>query len=277
MPAQPAIPLWPRRAPGALGTTPDDIPDITPYVPDRPDPNGTAIIVCPGGGYRRLSMEKEGSDVGTFLNSLGIVAFVLRYRVGPRYRHPVPLSDAQRALRYVRANAATFRIARERIGMLGFSAGGHLTATASTHIDFGRPEAYDAVDRQSARPDFAILAYPVITMIEDYCHRGSRDMLLDRSQQHPDVLVSLSAERQVTPATPPTFLFHTDSDVSVPAENSVAYYLALRRAAVPSEMHIYRPGEHGVGLGSTDPVLVSWPNRLAGWLRTQRLLAPAQP
>ena len=275
MPPRPAIDLWPQGAPGALGTAPEDVPQLTPYVPDRPDPLGTAIVVCPGGGYRNLSMEKEGSKVAEFLNGLGVTAFVLRYRLGPRYRHPIPLGDARRALRVVRARAGELGLQRERVGLMGFSAGGHLTATVATHVDRGRPGAGDPIERESARPDFAVLAYPVITLAESWLHRGSRNMLLAPDQQHPDILHDLSNERQVTAETPPTFLFHTDADTGVPAENSVAFYLALRKAKVPAELHIYEPGPHGIGLGGTDPALVTWPDRLAGWLRTRRLLTAA--
>ena len=275
MPPRPAIDLWPQGAPGALGTAPEDVPQITPYVPERADPLGTAIVVCPGGGYRNLSIEKEGSRVAEFLNGLGVTAFVLRYRLGPRYRHPIPLGDARRALRVVRARAAEFSVQRERVGLMGFSAGGHLTATVATHIDRGQAGATDPIERESARPDFAVLAYPVITLAESWLHRGSRSMLLAPDQQHPDILHDLSNERQVTAETPPTFLFHTDADTGVPAENSVAFYLALRKAKVPAELHIYEPGPHGIGLGGTDPALVTWPDRLAGWLRTRRLLTAA--
>jgi acetyl esterase/lipase len=277
MAARPPVPLWPGAAPGALGTAPEDVPQLTPYVPDRLDPHGTTIVVCPGGGYRNLSMEKEGSKVAEFLNGLGMVAFVLRYRLGPRYRHPVPLDDARRALRWVRAHAADFGLRRDRVGLMGFSAGGHLTATVATHVDRGQSGAADPIDRESARPDFAVLAYPVITLTETWLHRGSRDMLLAPDQQHPDVLDALSNERQVTAETPPTFLFHTDADAGVPAENSIAFYLALRKAKVPAELHVYGPGGHGVGLGGTDPALITWPDRLAGWLRTRDLLDPARP
>ncbi|MEO5823262.1 MAG: alpha/beta hydrolase [Vicinamibacteraceae bacterium] len=275
MAARPSIPLWSGAAPGTLGTAPEDIPQITPYVPDRVDARGAAVVVCPGGGYRNLSMEKEGSKVAEFLNGLGVTAFVLRYRLGPRYRHPVPLGDARRALRVVRSRASEFGVQRERLGLMGFSAGGHLTATVATHVDRGDAAATDPIDRESARPDFAILAYPVITLAENWLHRGSRTMLLAPDQQHPDILNDLSNERQVTADTPPTFLFHTDADTGVPAENSVAFYLALRKAKVPAELHIYEPGPHGVGLGGTDPALVTWPDRLAGWLRTRGLLTAA--
>ena len=275
MPSLPPVRLWSDGAPGALGTAPEDTPQLTPWIPDRPSGDGTAVVICPGGGYTRLSMDKEGHLVAQFFNGLGMHAFVLQYRLGPKYRHPLPLGDARRALRHVRAHAAEYRIRPDRLGLMGFSAGGHLTATVSTHIDRGQPGAADPVERESARPDFAILAYPVITFTERWTHRGSRDMLLPPDRQHPDVLADLSNDTQVSPETPPTFLFHTDADTGVPAENSVMYYLALRRAKVPAEMHIYEPGAHGVGLGGSDPALVTWPDRVAGWLRTRHLLTSA--
>jgi len=272
MAALPPVRLWPGDAPGALGADPTDIPLLTPYPPDKPGGVGTAVVICPGGSYQHLSMEKEGSLVAAFLNGLGVTAFVLQYRLGPRYRHPIPLGDARRALRSVRAHASELGVRPDRVGLMGFSAGGHLTATVSTHVERGIADAADPIDRESARPDFAILAYPVITLTEAWVHRGSRDMLLAPDQQHPDVLASLSNDTRVTADTPPTFLFHTDADTGVPAENSVTYYLALRRAKVPAELHVYESGSHGVGLGGTDPALVTWPDRLAGWLRTRGLL-----
>jgi acetyl esterase/lipase len=275
MAARPPIPLWPGAAPGSLGSAPEDVPQITPYLPDRLDPLGTAVVVCPGGGYRNLSMEKEGSLVAEFFNRHGVAAFVLRYRLGPRYRHPIPLGDARRAVRLARVQAAAFGLHKDRIGLMGFSAGGHLTATVITHIEKGRADAADPVERESARPDFAVLAYPVISLSESWIHRGSRDMLLAPDAQHPDTLADLSNERQVTPETPPTFLFHTDADTGVPPENSIAFYLALRKAKVPAELHIYEKGPHGVGLAPADPELRTWPDRLAGWLRTRGVLTPA--
>ena len=276
MPALPPVRLWSGPVPGALGTAPQDTPMLTPWLPDRASGDGTAVVVCPGGGYRNLSMEKEGHHVAAFLNGLGVTAFVLQYRLGPAYRHPIPLGDARRALRYVRARAAEYRVRPDRLGLMGFSAGGHLTATVATHVDRGQPDAADPIDRESARPDFAILAYPVISFTETWIHRGSRDMLLPPDRQHPDLLADLSNEKQVSSDTPPTFLFHTDADTGVPAENSVAFYLALRKAKVPAELHVYESGAHGVGLGGADPALITWPDRLAGWLRTRRLLTSAQ-
>jgi acetyl esterase/lipase len=263
--------LWPGGAPGALGTSDDDKPSITPYLapPDRG--TGTAVIVCPGGGYAHLAMDYEGHDVARWLNSIGVNAFVLQYRLGPRYHHPIELGDAQRAIRTVRYRAEEYRVRAGRIGIMGFSAGGHLASTAGTHFDAGNPSAADPIEKMSSRPDFMVLCYPVITFQEPYLHRGSERFLLGDNPD-PKLVESLSNELQVTPQTPPTFLFHTSDDQTVPVQNSVMFYLALRKAGVPAEMHIYGHGPHGVGLASTDEALSSWPARLANWLRGMGLL-----
>jgi acetyl esterase/lipase len=265
------IPLWPGGAPLAQGTEAIDIPTLTPYLPATPTPTGTAVIVCPGGSYMRLSMQKEGSDVAAWFNQLGITAFVLTYRLGPKYHHPVELMDAQRAIRYVRSLAPALNLRTDRIGILGFSAGGHLASTTATHFDEPKADAPDPIDRENARPDFAMLIYPVITMTESWLHKVSRGNLLGDSPD-PALLELLSNERQVTARTPPTFLFHTDDDPGVPAANSAAFYLAMKRAGVPGELHIYQHGKHGVGLGKDDPVLSTWPDRLADWLRVRGLI-----
>ncbi|HVG38889.1 MAG TPA: alpha/beta hydrolase [Pyrinomonadaceae bacterium] len=267
------IPLWPGGAPGALGKEDADQPSLRAYVPKYTRATGTAVVVCPGGGYGILAMDHEGQQVAEWLNTLGVTAFVLKYRLGPRYHHPTQLGDAQRAIRYVRARAADYKIAPDRVGILGFSAGGHLASTAGTHFDAGDANAADPVERVSSRPDFLVLAYPVITFTEAYTHRGSARNLLGEKPD-PALLENLSNEKQVTAQTPPTFLFHTDADAGVPPENSVAFYLALRRAKVPAELHIYEKGPHGVGLAPSDPVLSTWRERLAGWLYSRGLLTP---
>ena len=249
--------LWPDGAPGAVGNEDADRPALTTWLPATP--TGTAVVVCPGGGYRHLAMDHEGKQIAEWLNSLGIAAFVLKYRLGDRYRHPAPLQDAQRAIRMVRERAGGLGVAPDRIGIWGFSAGGHLASTAATHFDAG------------SRPDFLILGYPVVSFTTQYTHKGSRAALLGDNPD-PKLVQSLSNENQVTPQTPPTFLFHTNEDKGVPPENSVMFYLALRKAGVPAEMHIYERGNHGVGLAPKDPVLSTWPARLADWFRTRGLL-----
>jgi acetyl esterase/lipase len=272
--AQPQAPtpilLWAAGAPGALGNDDTDKPTITPYLVSGERATGTAVIVCPGGSYVHLSMEKEGSDVAHWWNSLGVTAFVLKYRLGPRYRHPIELGDAQRAIRTVRARAAEFGVKPDRIGLMGFSAGGHLTASAGTHFDAGKTDAGDPVDRVSCRPDFLVLGYAVISFTQ-YVHKGSMTALLGDNPD-PALVQNLSNELQVSAQTPPTFLFHTNADTTVPAENSVMFYMALRKAGVPAEMHIYEHGPHGVGLAPTDEALSSWPARLADWVRGRGLL-----
>ena len=265
--------LWPAGAPGALGAAPEDQPALTPFVLPKGRGTGSAIVVCPGGSYQHLAMEKEGSDVAKWLNSVGVSAFVLQYRLGPRYHHPIELHDAQRALRIVRSRAAQYGFDANKIGIMGFSAGGHLASTAGTHFDAGESNAPDAIDRVSSRPDFLVLCYPVISFTS-FAHAGSRRSLLGDNPD-PKLVENLSNELQVTKDTPPTFLFHTTTDNTVPVENSVMFYSALRKAGVPAELHIYERGPHGVGLAPADPVLSTWPARLADWLRIHGW-APAQ-
>jgi acetyl esterase/lipase len=260
------IRLWQGQAPGALGTDDTDVPVITAYLPRTLGPNTPAAIVCPGGSYRNLASNHEGRQVASFLNSLGMAAFVLRYRLGPRYHHPIELGDAQRAIRAVRARAAEWKIDPARIGIVGFSAGGHLAMTASTLFDAGKQSADDPVERVSSRPDFAVLGYPVISMVEPWTHRGSRTNLLGDTPG-PELAKSLSGEQAVVPQTPPTFIFQTNEDTTVPAENAVYYYLALRKASVPAEMHVFEKGAHGVGLANDNPALSAWSSLLANWLR----------
>lgn len=265
------MPLWTGAAPGAQGTSEADIPSITAYLPRNTPPGMTAVIVLPGGGYRNLAMNHEGRQVANYLNSAGAAAFVLQYRLGPRYHHPVEMEDAQRAIRTIRSHAAEWHIAADHIGVMGFSAGGHLAATVSTQFDAGKHQAQDPIDRAGSRPDFAILGYPVITLTETWTHQGSKTNLLG---DHPsaDLAKSLSADQSVTANTPPTFLFLTNADTVVPAENSVAYYLALRRAGVSAEMHIFERGPHGVGLATDDAALSEWPKVLMNWMRVHGLV-----
>jgi len=263
--------LWPDGAPGAVGAEAVDKPNLTLYPAPEKGAVGTAVVVCPGGGYGFLAKDHEGDQIARWLNSLGISAYVLQYRIAPRYHYPAPFLDATRAMRFVRAHAAEYHISPQRIGIWGFSAGGHLASTVGTHFDAGDANAADPIDRESSRPDFMILAYPVISFTTPYTHLGSMHNLLG---EHPDpkLVESLSNELQVTPQTPPTFLFLTNEDTVVPAENSVLFFLALRKAGVPAEMHIYERGPHGVGLAATDAVLGTWPARLKDWLDIRGLL-----
>jgi len=263
--------LWPGGAPGAVGGKEADKPSLTIFLPPPEKANGAAVVICPGGAYGFLAVGHEGRDVAKWLNSLGVAGLMLKYRHAPRYRHPAPLQDARRAIRIARARAKEWRVDPRRIGILGFSAGGHLASTAATHFDDGMPEAKDPIERVSCRPDFLILVYPVISFTTKYTHRGSMRNLLGKNPD-PKLVESLSNEKQVTARTPPTFLIHAGGDRGVPPENSVLFYLALRKAGVPAELHIYEKGGHGFGLAPRDPVLSTWPTRCAEWMRARGLL-----
>jgi enterochelin esterase family protein len=263
--------LWPQGAPGAKGELAADKPTLTAYQPPAEKANGTAVVICPGGGYGFLAIDHEGWQIAQWLTNRGVTAFVLQYRIAPRYHFPAPLQDAQRALRTVRARAKEWDVDPHRVGIWGFSAGGHLASTAGTHFDSGNPTAQDPVERVSCRPDFLILSYPVITMSTAYTHMGSRINLIGKEPS--DLLVDYySNEKQVTANTPPTFLFHTDEDKGVLPENSILFYLALKKVGVPAELHIYEKGPHGVGLAQQDAVLSTWSQRLAGWMTKRGLL-----
>lgn len=258
--------LWPGGAPGALGNEDADRPNLTIYMPQA---NGvqSGVVVCPGGGYGMLAVDHEGKQIADWLNARGVAAFVLRYRLGPRYHHPIELDDAERALRFVRYHAADYGIAADRIGIWGFSAGGHLASTAGTHFDSGQAGAPDPIDRISSRPDFLILCYPVITMQDPYAHRGSRTFLLGNAPAQAE-MDAMSPELHVTAQTPPVFLFSTTDDHTVPIMNSVMFYSALVKAGVSVEMHLFQHGGHGSGLGVGNAQLSVWPDSLLlKWMR----------
>lgn len=263
--------LWPQGAPGAMGDTDADKPSIGIYLAPADKANGCAVVVCPGGGYGGLAMGHEGHQVAQWLNGLGVSAFVLKYRLGPRYHHPAPISDAQRALRTVRAKAKEFGIDPARVGILGFSAGGHLASTAATHFDDGKPDAADPVDRAGCRPDFAVLIYPVITLEPPAAHMGSRNNLLGKDAEQ-KLVESLCNERQVTAKTPPTFLVHSKDDKAVPTANSEMFLEACKKAGVPCEMTLYEKGGHGYGLGRPGIDAAAWPEKCAAWMKDRGLL-----
>ena len=259
------VPLWAGGAPGALGTAADDVPTLTTYLP-KSNPTRTAVVIAPGGGYTHLSMIGEGSNVARWLNERGVAAFVLKYRLGPKYHHPVELGDMQRAIRTVRAEAEKLGIDAEHIGVWGSSAGGHLAASAATMFDKGPAADADAIDRVSARPDFAVLEYPVITLEDPLAHKGSRKYLLGETPD-PELVKSMSLENAVTAQTPPTFLYATTDDETVPVLNSVEFYTALVQAGVPAELHIFAHGPHGSGLAQGMPALKVWTELVATWMR----------
>jgi acetyl esterase/lipase len=279
------MPLWPQGAPGVKGTDPDkDVPTLTVWRPRPEVATGSAVVVCPGGGYTMLAMDHEGKQVAEWLNSIGVTAFVLKYRLGPRYHHPAMLQDAGRAIRTVRAGAAKWQIDPHRIGILGFSAGGHLASTAGTHFDTGKPDAEDPIERVSSRPDRMILVYPVIALAAPFGHAGSRKNLLGDNPSQ-ELVESLSNERQVTKDTPPTFLAHTNADTGVPAENALLFALALRKEKVPVELHLFERGTHGLGLGDgisafrvpAEPSFKAWPKLCETWLKNQGFLDRGSP
>jgi acetyl esterase/lipase len=263
--------LWDGAAPGALGDAEEDRPTLTWDAASRGDTPTAAVIVFPGGGYGWLATNHEGRQIANLFNAMGITAFVLRYRLGPKYHHPVEFGDAQRAIRMVRARAKEFGVLPDKIGVIGFSAGGHLASTVETHFDAGNAAAADAIDRVSSRPDFAILAYPVISFVAEYAHTGSADNLLGKNAD-PSLLKSLSNEFQVTPQTPPTFLWTTSTDKTVPPENSVAFYLALLQAGVSAELHVFAEAPHGVGLDLRDPSVGLWGKLMEEWMRGRGIL-----
>jgi acetyl esterase/lipase len=274
LPQEPeALQLWTGAVPLLKSDEASARPTITPYLPEKSKATGAAVVVCPGGGYGGLAINHEGKDIAKWLNDRGIAAFVLKYRVAgkhiPAPIHPAPLYDAQRAIRLVRSGASQYGIDPNKIGIWGFSAGGHLASSAATHFDAGKKDAEDAIDRVSCRPDFAILGYPVISMKAPITHGGSRNNLLGKNADAA-LVDSFCNDQAVTKETPPTFLFHTDEDKAVVPMNSILFYAALKKHGVPAELHIYEKGVHGVGLAPAekfkDPALSTWPDRLNEWL-----------
>lgn len=269
--------LWPEAVPAAAGTSQKDIPFLIPYLPEPEKATGIAVVVCPGGGYGHLAMDHEGKQVGRWFQDIGIAAFILKYRLpSDGYRNPIPLLDAQRAVRLVRSKADEFKINPDSVGIMGFSAGGHLASTVGTH--FTEPAAVpgytpDAVDTLSPRPDFMILAYPVISMQKEITHQGSRNNLLG-PEPKPELVQRLSNELQVTPQTPPTFLVLADDDKAVVPENSIRFYEALQKAHVSAEMHIFPKGGHGFGMRAKSGPLALWPKLCENWI--EQLQLPAQ-
>ncbi len=261
------VALWTGQVPGAIGDEAKDRPFLTVYQAEPASANGTVVVVCPGGGYGGLASSYEGHDIARWFNTMGVAGCVLDYRHrGKGYGHPAPMQDVQRAIRLVRSNASGWKLDPQRVGVMGFSAGGHLASTAATHFDAGNQEADDPIERVSCRPDFAILCYAVIAFDRPYTHVGSQHNLVGKEADE-QLVTGLSNERQVTKQTPPTFLWTTDADGVVPAENSVMFYLALRRANVPAELHIFEHGRHGLGLASDETGAEHWPTLCEAWLR----------
>lgn len=273
--AEPSVEvLWPAGAPGAKGTADGDIPKLTVYLPDKDKATGASVVICPGGGYGHLAIDHEGHQIAQWLNSFGVAGFILQYRhrnSGAGYGHPAPLQDAQRAVRTVRSRADEWSVKPDCIGILGFSAGGHLASTGVTHFDDKVYEPRDDIDKASARPDFGVLVYPVISFVEPFTHVGSRQNLLGADASR-ELMEKFSSERQVTAQTPPCFLIHTWEDTGVPAENSVYFYLAMRKAKVPAELHLFAKGPHGFGLGQKIEGTSAWPTLCQNWMKVSGFL-----
>ncbi|MEO6280346.1 alpha/beta hydrolase [Roseateles sp.] len=284
------LPLWPEGVPasvradvpaarGDLGPERVDangaianvsLPTLTVVPPAVDRPNGTAVILCPGGGYSYLSWNREGLQYAAWLSTLGITTFILKSRL-QEWGHPAPLQDVLRAMRLVRSRAAEFGVDPNRIGIMGSSAGGHLAASASTLFDHADGRTGAALDTVSARPDFAVLVYPVITMTDPAAHAGSRRALLGNSPSAA-LLTLTSVEQQVTASTPPTLLLHTQGDKTVPVQNSILYYQALTRSGVPAELYVFEQGGHGIGMRDALGTASAWPRRVEEWLRMRGLL-----
>jgi acetyl esterase/lipase len=265
--------LWDADAPRAAGKGELDVPTVTMFRPQRGTANGTAIIIAPGGAYLGLAANLEGRQVADWFAARGVTAFVLRYRLGKTYLYPTPLNDARRAIRFVRARAAEWGIAADRIGMMGFSAGGHLTAAAGTMFESGAAASSDPIERQGSRPDFLVLGYPWLDAMKpgpnnviSYCSvlKLAPGQCASFEQYNPD--------SKVSGTTPPTFIYHTTDDDLVPVESSLTFYSALTKAKVPVELHAFAKGKHGSGLGLGDPALDLWPSLLEVWLRERGLL-----
>jgi acetyl esterase/lipase len=285
VPANPGAPdvvaLWPEGVPGRAEAATPEVVEEGGRISNVHDPSLTvhlatgggvraAVIVCPGGGYRRLAFVHEGTEVAAWLNSIGVSAFILKYRMA-EYGHPAPLRDVLRAVRTVRSQAARWNVDAAKIGVMGFSAGGHLASCAGTLFDAPEGRTGAAIDATSARPDFVVLVYPVIAMTPPLVHAGSRENLLGANPSA-ELVSRLSTDQQVTARTPPTFLVHGGTDTTVPPENSVSFYSALRKAGVPGELHLYQEGPHGIGLRPGHGPMSEWPARCAEWMRVRGIL-----
>ncbi len=269
--------LWPNGAPNAGGKADGDLPQliITQVASEVPT---AAVVILPGGGYHGHAMGHEGYQFADWFAAMGIQSAICTYRLrgrgndGKGYGHPSPMQDAQRAIQTLRARAKELNIDPERVGVIGFSAGGHLCSTVSTHFLDATSTGKDPVARVSSRPDFSILCYPVIAFGKPYTHHGSQQNLIG-PKPDPKLVEELSNERQVTNDTPPTFIFHTAEDTVVPVQNSLQYYLALQRNGVPSELHVFPKGRHGVGLARQLPGASQWPELCRQWLSRLGMLS----
>lgn len=260
------------RGEGIGWVTGVSVPTIKVFQPASEQRHGTGVVICPGGGYGGLAIEHEGYKLAEWFAERGVVAAVLKYRHGGgKHQQPIPLNDAQRALRIMRSNAEKWQLEKNRIGIAGFSAGGHLASSAGTRSDDGDSASADPIERESCRADFVVLAYPVITMREDLTHKGSKKNLLGKSPTE-ELVDEYSNELQVSASTSPTFITHAADDPAVPVENALLFYEALRKHKVPAELHIFATGGHGYGMFRRDQPADQWPNLLEDWLKVQQLI-----
>jgi acetyl esterase/lipase len=276
------IKVWPNGAPDSNGMTQSEElfegkrvrnvseAEMYVYLPKLGNNTGAAVIICPGGGYVIEAMDHEGYDMAEWLTKQGVAGIVLKYRL-PYGHDQIPLEDAQRAIRLVRQKAAEWGISPSKIGIAGSSAGGHLASTVGTKFDFGKSESVDAVEKYSCRPDFMLLLYPVITFREEFGHMGSRTNLIGPGNNW-DLVEKYSNELQVTAQTPPTFMILADDDTGVPPQNSVEFYLALKKFKIPTEMHIFRDGGHGFGMNKKNLPVDQWPNLFVQWMKAQKII-----
>jgi acetyl esterase/lipase len=271
-----SLQLWPSGAPEVAGTDPADLPTLTVFLPQDRRGTGSAVIVAPGGAYLGLAINLEGRQVADWFTSRGMTAFVLKYRLGAKYLYPIPLQDAQRAVRLVRSMATSDGFLPDRIGFVGFSAGGHLAAATGTLFDAGKPDASDPLERLSSRPDFLVLGYPWLNAMQPSGHYITYCSLIKAIP----AATCKADEQKYTPSlhvntqTPTTFIYSTTDDQTVPISASIDFYKALVAVGVPAEMHIFRHGGHGSGMGSGSAALDQWPALLDQWLREQGLLTP---
>ncbi|MDG2221584.1 MAG: alpha/beta hydrolase [Rubripirellula sp.] len=268
-------PLWPNESLQQRGD--GDVPQliITKVDSDKPT---AGVVILPGGGYRGHAMDHEGYQFARWFADLGVTSAICTYRLrgkgneGQGYGHPYPMMDAQRAIQTLRARAKELNLDPNRIGVIGFSAGGHLCSTVSTHFAESKPNSLDLIARASSRPDFAILCYPVIAFDQSFTHRGSQRNLLGENPD-PELVTLLSNEQQVSASTPPSFLFHTVEDKVVSAKNSVVYFSACLEQGVPAELHLFPKGRHGLGLAAGQPGADQWPELCAEWLRRRGIVS----
>ncbi len=280
--SQPIMKLWPEGTPDpVVSPKPEETfegrrvryvsePTLTIYLPPKEQNTGVSVVICPGGGYGMEAMDHEGYEVAEFLQSHGIAGIVLKYRL-PFGHSEIPLQDAQQAIRLVRFHAEEWSIDPKKVGIAGFSAGGHLASTLSTHFDSGNSNSNSAVGKLSCRPDFSILLYPVVTFKEEWGHMGSRENLIGKTNDW-KIIEKFCNELQVTNQTPPAFIALADDDTGVKPRNSIEYYLALKREGIPAELHIFKEGGHGFGMHKTGKAHDQWPLMVVEWMRAMKYI-----